>query len=80
MSPKVAALQPAKVTVETGKDYWWCTCGESANQPLCDGSHKGTGFGPQKFTAEKDGDVWFCQCKATKNPPLCDGSHKSVAA
>ena len=24
------------------KDYWWCSCGKSNNQPFCDGSHKGT--------------------------------------
>ncbi len=29
--------------VEEGKEYWWCACGQSADQPFCDGSHKGTG-------------------------------------
>ena len=28
------------------KKYAWCACGESTNQPFCDGSHKGTGFSP----------------------------------
>jgi CDGSH iron-sulfur domain-containing protein 3 len=38
--PVVAAKVPAKVALEMGKDYWWCACGRSANQPFCDGSHK----------------------------------------
>ena len=41
--PVVAARVPAKVTLEAGKDYWWCACGQSKNQPFCDGSHKGGG-------------------------------------
>ncbi|MGK7371680.1 MAG: CDGSH iron-sulfur domain-containing protein, partial [Candidatus Halalkalibacterium sp. M3_1C_030] len=27
--------------IEAGT-YAWCACGESDNQPYCDGSHKGT--------------------------------------
>jgi CDGSH-type Zn-finger protein len=27
------------VAVEQGKDYWWCACGLSKAQPVCDGSH-----------------------------------------
>lgn len=78
MNPVIASRQPMKVQVEAGKDYWWCACGRSANQPFCDGSHKGSGIAPKRYTAEKDGDVWFCQCKHTRNPPLCDGSHKQL--
>ena len=33
--------QPAEVELEPG-NYAWCSCGRSANQPFCDGSHKGT--------------------------------------
>ena len=79
MTPTIAARSPVKVTVECGKDYWWCSCGLSATQPFCDGSHKGSGFQPQKYTAEKDGDLWFCQCKHSKATPLCDGAHKSIS-
>ena len=32
--------------VEEGKSYFWCSCGKSSKQPLCDGSHKGTKFKP----------------------------------
>ena len=51
--PVVAAKVPAKVTLEAGKDYWWCACGLSSKQPFCDGFHKGGAFVPTKFTAEK---------------------------
>lgn len=74
-----AALIPQKkpypVTVEAGKTYFWCSCGRSAAQPFCDGSHKGTSFTPVKFVAEDDGMVFFCGCKATENAPHCDSSH-----
>ena len=78
--PVVAAKAPAKVILEAGKDYWFCTCGKSAGQPFCDGSHKGSSFAPKKFTAEKSGDAWLCQCKHTANAPYCDGTHKTVGA
>ena len=77
-TPHIAAKAPVKVALEAGKDYWYCTCGLSANQPFCDGSHKGTAFAPKKFTAEATGDAWLCQCKQTKNAPFCDGSHKGL--
>ena len=76
--PDIAAKQPVKVTLEAGKPYFFCTCGKSANQPFCDGSHKGTDFSPQKFEAEKDGDAFLCQCKRTGNAPFCDGSHSRL--
>ncbi len=76
--PAIAAKNPIKVTLEVGKHYFFCTCGKSAQQPFCDGSHKGSGFAPQRFTAEKSGDAWLCQCKHTANPPFCDGSHKRL--
>ena len=76
--PTIAAKVPNKVTLEAGKDYWWCSCGKSAKQPFCDGSHKGTDFVPTKFTAEKSGDAWLCACKHSKKPPYCDGTHKNL--
>jgi|GEM_PF-4184524 len=47
----------------------------SANQPFCDGSHKGTEFSPVAFKAEESKKTYFCGCKKTENMPLCDGSH-----
>jgi CDGSH-type Zn-finger protein len=77
--PVSAGGAPIKIVVEAGKDYWWCSCGQSKAQPFCDGSHKGSGLAPMKYTAEKDGDAWFCACKQTTHAPMCDGSHKKLA-
>jgi len=76
--PVIASKTPFAVEVESGKTYYWCSCGRSQSQPFCDGSHKGTGFAPLAWTAEKSGTVYFCGCKHTQTPPLCDGSHKRL--
>lgn len=76
--PLRASDGPYEVEVDAGKVYFWCACGRSANQPLCDGSHKGTEFGPFKYTAEVSRKVFFCGCKSTRNQPYCDGSHKKT--
>jgi CDGSH-type Zn-finger protein len=73
--PRVAQKAPYPSAVVAGKTYWWCSCGQSANQPFCDGSHKGTDFTPRPFTAEKDATAFLCGCKASQNSPYCDGSH-----
>ena len=75
--PVIAQSSPYDVEVEEGKTYVWCSCGRSATQPFCDGSHEGTGFSPLPFKAEKAETVFFCGCKNTKNQPLRDGSHSS---
>ena len=77
--PVVAAKSPVKVTLEAGKDYWWCACGLSKNQPFCDGSHKGSGLVPMKHVVERTGEYWLCACKQSGKKPLCDGTHKSLA-
>jgi len=77
-APVPAQKAPYPVEVEAGKSYFWCACGRSANQPFCDGSHKGTGLAPVKYKPEADGRAFFCGCKATGNSPLCDGSHKGL--
>ena len=76
--PKIAAREPIGVELEAGKTYYFCTCGKSANQPFCDGSHSSTEFQPQAFTAEKDGKAFLCQCKRTGNAPFCDGAHSKL--
>ncbi len=68
---------PIEVSLKAGESVWWCSCGQSKNQPHCDGSHKGTGFRPQEYTAKEDETVWFCACKKTASAPMCDGSHKN---
>ena len=75
---QVAGDAPIAVEVESGKSYFWCTCGKSSKQPFCDGSHKDSEFTPQKWTAEEDGKKFFCTCKQTDNSPFCDGSHNKV--
>ncbi len=76
--PQIASRTPMAGDVEEGKSYWWCTCGKSAKQPFCDGSHKGSEFTPLKYDAPRTGTVWFCACKHTANAPLCDGAHKKL--
>lgn len=70
---------PVQVTVSAGRVYWWCACGNSRQQPFCDGSHKGTEFTPLRYQASEAGAQWFCVCKRTQTPPFCDGSHTACA-
>jgi CDGSH-type Zn-finger protein len=74
----VAAKEPIGIEVKAGRDYWWCACGRSKNQPFCDGSHKGTSFEPVKWTAAASEEVWFCACKQTTTRPLCSGAHEAL--
>jgi CDGSH-type Zn-finger protein len=76
--PKIAQTSPYPVLVEAGKSYFWCSCGLSANQPFCDGSHKTTDHTPVKFDATESKTVFFCGCKHTANPVFCDGTHASL--
>ncbi|MCB1644008.1 MAG: CDGSH iron-sulfur domain-containing protein [Pseudomonadales bacterium] len=77
-NPEIPQKTPYAVEVESGKNYFWCACGKSANQPFCDGSHKDTGFTPVKYEATEDRRVFFCGCKHTAGQPLCDGSHNKL--
>ncbi len=79
-TPKIASRVPFATEVEAGKTYWWCACGQSQNQPFCDGSHKGSAFTPVKLTAEKTERIWLCGCKRSSTQPYCDGSHKQLPA
>jgi CDGSH-type Zn-finger protein len=73
--PVIANNEPIRVELVKGEEYYFCTCGRSANQPFCDGSHAATGFTPHAFTAEDDGEAFLCACKHTSNAPFCDGTH-----
>lgn len=77
-TPKIAQKSPYAVEVEEGKTYFWCACGQSKNQPFCDGSHKGSSFTPIKYTAETSKKAFFCGCKHSQNAPLCDGTHTKL--
>ena len=74
--PIIAANSPIKVELEKGREYYFCVCGRSANQPFCDGGHASTTLKPRPFTAEQDGEAYLCRCKHTGNQPFCDGTHK----
>lgn len=74
--PVRAADTPYATDVEEGKTYYWCSCGLSSKQPLCDGSHQGTDFTPVAYAADATKKVFFCGCKISNNKPMCDGSHQ----
>ncbi len=75
--PKQAGDKPV-VMVLKSDTYFWCSCGESRNQPFCDGSHKGTDFQPVKFEITDEKQYALCTCKRTANKPYCDGAHKRI--
>jgi mannose-6-phosphate isomerase-like protein (cupin superfamily)/CDGSH-type Zn-finger protein len=77
-NPIVARPKPCLVNLKAGRTYYWCSCGRSASQPFCDGSHKGTGFEPLKFTAGPEDEALLCACKQTRNGPYCDGAHTNL--
>jgi CDGSH-type Zn-finger protein len=76
--PQIPQKAPYGVDVEAGKNYFWCSCGKSAKQPFCDGSHADTEFTPVKYEAQESKKLFFCGCKFTKGQPLCDGSHNAL--
>jgi CDGSH-type Zn-finger protein len=76
--PECAQKGPYQVALEEGKAYFWCTCGRSAKQPFCDGTHKTTTFQPLRFVAEASGTFNLCGCKGTDDKPFCDGTHNML--
>ncbi|XP_011496668.1 PREDICTED: CDGSH iron-sulfur domain-containing protein 3, mitochondrial [Ceratosolen solmsi marchali] len=74
--------KPFKMICEEGKIYNWCLCGQSKNQPFCDGTHNNiflkVKIKPIKFTVKKTKEYWLCNCKQTLNRPFCDGTHKTL--
>ncbi len=72
---KIADTKPIAVNLEAGEEYYWCSCGQSRNQPFCDGSHRGTEFSPMAFSVGEAQEAYLCQCKRTNTPPFCDGAH-----
>lgn len=78
--PVIADNKPIKVELTQGREYYFCTCGLSSNQPYCDGSHASTEFKPKSFVAEESGDAYLCRCKHSNDLPFCDGNHKQFSA
>eukprot|EP00756_Hemistasia_phaeocysticola_P049845 Hpha_TRINITY_DN2442_c0_g1::TRINITY_DN2442_c0_g1_i1::g.24548::m.24548 len=80
--PVVGGLKPIRMDpseVEADKEYWWCACGLSKNQPWCDGSHTGTGIYPVQVEFPQGVPRHsLCTCKASGKAPFCDGKHKQL--
>ncbi len=74
----IAGKAPIEIELEKGNSYYWCSCGLSKKQPLCDGSHKGSDFTPLEFSVEETKKAFLCTCKRTRNGPFCDGQHKQL--
>ena len=77
MSKKIAQKSPYVMEVEEGT-YAWCACGNSSNQPYCDGSHKGTEYSPIIENVTEKKTVAWCGCKHSSNGPFCDGTHAKL--
>jgi CDGSH-type Zn-finger protein len=75
--PECPQKSPIVQTAAPG-EYWWCTCGRSASQPFCDGSHAGSDFAPLQVTIDEERKVAWCACKRTCKGPFCDGSHANL--
>ncbi|GIX26866.1 MAG: hypothetical protein KatS3mg123_0747 [Burkholderiales bacterium] len=71
VSPQIG---PYCVPVEEGQTYLWCSCGLSATQPWCDGSHGDSGFKPIAFVAPITETFYMCGCKRSDNKPYCFGN------
>ncbi len=67
--PYVKSENPGRVA--------WCSCGESKNQPYCDGFHSAQGKGNRPVVVEiaEAKTVAWCGCKRSGNKPFCDGTH-----
>jgi CDGSH-type Zn-finger protein len=78
MTEPVIAQKSPYIIQEKARKVAWCRCGRSANQPYCDGSHKGSEFSPIVVDLAEDKLVKWCGCKHSGNKPYCDGTHKTL--
>jgi len=76
-NPVIAQKSPYVLEMQPGS-YYYCTCGKSANQPFCNGSHRGSEFVPKKVEITDIKKVAWCGCKHSANAPFCDGTHAKL--
>ena len=69
--------EPVKIRLPAGR-HAICACGRTANAPLCDGSHAGTGTTPQLLDLDAERVIAWCTCRKSGNLPMCDGSHRGA--
>ena len=60
--PTIAQKSPVPVEVEAGKDYWWCSCGKSKNQPFFCGCRP---------VCKEKMNFWTCDQVRTFVRPVC---------
>ena len=77
--PAIPQKAPYVVDEKPGK-MAWCSCGHSAKQPYCDGSHSrlNTGMAPVIVEITEAKRVAWCGFKHSAAKPFCDGSHKKL--
>ena len=75
--PTIAQRKPYVLEIEPGT-YAWCACGQSKNQPYCDGSHRVTSFRPIVIKIETKQKVAWCGGKHSQKAPFCDGTHAKL--
>ena len=76
--PIIAQKGAYPTDVESGKTYYWCSCGHSNKHPFCDGSHKEFGMAPLPVEVNETKKMYFCGCKQSAKKPFCDGTHSSL--
>jgi CDGSH-type Zn-finger protein len=75
---RIRQAGPYAVQVVEGREYRWCACGLSANQPWCDDSHGATSPAPISFVAPVSGIFYMCGCKQSENKPYCFGNCRGL--
>ena len=76
--PAIGGVLPCYRALGAGETVHWCSCGLSARQPFCDGSHRGSPLQPLRYVAPCEEEQLFCSCQRTRTPPFCDGAHNNL--